>query len=1068
MAITIISQPSALALSGNLGKVELDTGTFSGQVTFQLCIPGSTPNANPEIITSQIYFPDSIHRIVIDLSRIISEQLSFNFQPADITQPWRQTLLARTFYFTAIENADGAEAVRSDDFICIRAGIDNLQESVAIWLTANFLTWQPTVKRVTYSTPEFLTYYAQDDCTVHVRIYYPDGSDPTDHTLAELTAGAWTIPVSYSVIAALLELTTPQQLAAAEHLPGAYDIWIEDGDSTRLTYIQRYLASALRENEQWVLFENSLGGIDCFRAYGQGSVETEHQHQTAEIDNDTTEYRIDTIRRQKRSTGWLDKAQRRWLLDFFPASRRWLCQDGVFRPIILTDDSVTYALDNMPAEFEFTFRYTTGKPYLNLSRLLTLPSVLDIQAPDMQSFTVPPRLVEFPRIGPSEGALIPAQLPHSDNWAALSLSELIEYINPDITSIWNIIETLVQNKKDKQTAKPDPIVDGESITFIATLTQNANGEITATKKTIRTASAEQSGVVSTGNQEFAGKKTFQDPVIGLKGFAALGIPDLTLPAGIGGGKGTVTKIEVNGVVHEPDPDGVVGLPDYPADHTEEVEALQEDVQDIQTVIPDTASVSNPLVDTASMNDAIEAVEARGLSYNAQGDAFPTKASLTNATTFYYGGSAVTPTNNDIVYVLADEGHDGGTTKYALQNGVWAFRILVNESPMTQEQLNALNSGITEAKRQGYDNPTFTEASALANITSGESASTLWGKVKKAISSLITHIADDVRHITSAERTAWNGKQSAIPTTEDEYGITYQIVAQLAKGFKIQGGQVTAEQISNAISELYNTKQDKIDSSHKLAYSLISGTPTIGNGIIFFTLGTGPSRTDFQMFTLNQTGNKIIGLYRGSHIQIEHTAESGSLSPEGFTISTDIVDADATHKGLVTTDAQTLAGDKTFTGNVTSNKQIVGKQGVAAKGISDLAIPAIKREAQDYKDLIHKTATASGSTYPFALDAEYKRQYLVLTLTQDQTAVTFDTSTPCAEQYILLDNPDDTAKTVSVVSSLEDGLVVGDTAIEVAASESVEVSIITTAADASEYGSYTGKLCVVTSHAIKWD
>ena len=49
------------------------------------------------------------------------------------------------------------------------------------------------------------------------------------------------------------------------------------------------------------------------------------------------------------------------------------------------------------------------------------------------------------------------------------------------------------------------------------------------------------------------------------------------------------------------------------------------------------------------------------------------------------------------------------------------------------------------------------------------------------------------------------------------------------------------------------------------------------------------------------------------------------------------------------------------------------------------------------------------------------------------------------------------------------LAVGDTAIEVAAYESVEVSIITTAADASEYdSSYTGKLCVVTSHAIKWD
>lgn len=524
MAITIISQPSWLTLSGNLDKVELDTVTFSGQVTFQLCIPGSTPNADPEIITSQIYSPDSNHRIVIDLSRIISEQLSFNFQPTDITQPWQQPLLARTFYFTAIENADGAEAVTSDLFTVIRAGIDNLQELADDWLESNFLTWQPTVKRVTYSTPEFLTYYAQDGCTVHVRIYYPDGSDPTDHTLAELTAGAWTIPVSYSVIAALLELTTPQQLAAAEHLPGAYDVWIEDSDSNRITYIQRYLASAMRENEQWILFENSLGGIDCFRAYGQGSVETEHQHQTAEIDNDTAEYRVDTIRRQKRSTGWLDKAQRRWLLDFFPASRRWICQDGVFRPIILTDDSATYTLDNMPAEFEFTFRYTNNKPYLNLSRLLTLPSVLDIQAPDMQSFTVPPRLVEFPRIGPSEGALIPAQLPHSNTWGALLLSEIAE-----------IIKYVSKGSHDK------PIyfdAEGEAHEIDAL---DVPGSVT-----------------------------------GRSGVAAHGIADLT--GGGGGGGGTVVAAQIGDDEQiNPDDDGVLHLPAYP--DTTELTARVTDIEE---------------------------------------------------------------------------------------------------------------------------------------------------------------------------------------------------------------------------------------------------------------------------------------------------------------------------------------------------------------------------------------------------------------------------------------------------------------------------------------------------------
>ena len=426
MAIRIIEQPGQLSLSGNLKKVKLQAGPADTHVPFHLYVTDPSGTADPEEILSQVYYPDSNGSIVIDLSSIIQDRLLFDFRPADITQAWQQSMLARTFYFTAGNSGP------SDSFTVIRAGIDNMQETAAVWLATNFLTWQPTIKHVTYSTPEFLTYYAQDDCTVKVRIYYPDGSDPTDYTLAELSEGAWTIPVSYSVIAALLELSTPEQLAAADHLPGAYDVWVEDSDGTHLTYIQRYMASSMRENEQWVLFENSLGGIDCFRAYGQGTVQAEYQHQLANQDTDTTEYRVDTQRLQLRSTGWMDKAQRRWMLDFFPASRRWICQDGVFRTIILTDDSVSYTLDNMPAEFEFTFRYTSNLPYLNMSRLLTLPSVMDIQAPDMQSFTVPPRLVEFPRIGPSEGALIPAQSPYSDNWAALSLSELIEYIGQAI------------------------------------------------------------------------------------------------------------------------------------------------------------------------------------------------------------------------------------------------------------------------------------------------------------------------------------------------------------------------------------------------------------------------------------------------------------------------------------------------------------------------------------------------------------------------------------------------------------------------------------------------------------
>lgn len=55
---------------------------------------------------------------------------------------------------------------------------------------------------------------------------------------------------------------------------------------------------------------------------------------------------------------------------------------------------------------------------------------------------------------------------------------------------------LANAAKPKQTAKSSPTASGTDISFIDTLSQDANGVITATKKTVRSASASQSGVMS--------------------------------------------------------------------------------------------------------------------------------------------------------------------------------------------------------------------------------------------------------------------------------------------------------------------------------------------------------------------------------------------------------------------------------------------------------------------------------------------------------------------------------------------------------------------------------------------
>ena len=68
-------------------------------------------------------------------------------------------------------------------------------------------------------------------------------------------------------------------------------------------------------------------------------------------------------------------------------------------------------------------------------------------------------------------------------------------------------------------------------------------------------------------------------------------------------------------------------------------------------------------------------------------------------------------------------------------------------------------------------PTYSEASSLATLTSGEKLSVAFGKIKKAITDFISHLADTTKHITSTERTTWNGKApSNHPSTDGTNGL----------------------------------------------------------------------------------------------------------------------------------------------------------------------------------------------------------------------------------------------------------------------------------------------------------
>lgn len=401
--MNILNQPAALSLSGNIEKFRIQSAeSFSFVLS----------KGNTRLLSS-VYTPGTDGYVTIDIRDIVESQLSFLMK--DITTPYEQPGLAADF--TAVIGD------KNITFRVLRCGVDRFSGSAETFLKANFLTWQPQVKKVTYYSPEYLTYYAVISSYVKVKAYFTDDEGKVTEEVKQLaTLGekrAYTIPVQYAVIMALFE----------SRLPSFYDVWVEDGSGSRLTYVQRYVAgNILSEQEQWILFENSLGGMDTFRAYGQLDFSAEHTHNIAEIDDISEEYRVDTERKYQKNTGYLDNRERQWLIDFLPSKQKYIYNLNYLRRIVVTEDNTTYTDKELPSSYTFTYKYADARPLLNLQRTDSLSNNLDIHIPDLASFTIPPRLVEFPSQPLSEGVLFPVQQPFSEKWATTNIGAIFAYV----------------------------------------------------------------------------------------------------------------------------------------------------------------------------------------------------------------------------------------------------------------------------------------------------------------------------------------------------------------------------------------------------------------------------------------------------------------------------------------------------------------------------------------------------------------------------------------------------------------------------------------------------------------
>ena len=150
----VLNKPDALNLSGNMNQFLLSS---TGLVSFIL-------KKGNQTLLEQSYEPGPDLMVRIDLKEVIEGQLSYNLDTGSLF--YVQPNLAETF--TAV--IDGTEY----SFRVVRGGVANLADTAANWLKLHFLTWQPRVKQVTYYSPEWLTYYATEACSVKLKATYPD------------------------------------------------------------------------------------------------------------------------------------------------------------------------------------------------------------------------------------------------------------------------------------------------------------------------------------------------------------------------------------------------------------------------------------------------------------------------------------------------------------------------------------------------------------------------------------------------------------------------------------------------------------------------------------------------------------------------------------------------------------------------------------------------------------------------------------------------------------------------------------------------------------------------------
>jgi hypothetical protein len=393
----LIQKPDLFEFSGNVPEIIVQS---TNNVTIKLY------DTDIGFSFEETYIPDADNLVKVDYTKLLSSLLKLKIPTV---ADYHQTEASLRIHVTIA-------TLQSFSFTIVKGGVRDLSKTAEEFFKENFLTWQPQIKKIKATQPEWLSAFLVWS-KIKLKAYFSDDTnqsvDLTD--FVSIPGEMHTVDTSFQHVNSLFEKQVTY-----------YDVWIENTAAQRSSYIQRFILSTeYHENEQFFICGNSLGGIDTIPMTGETKSKKNPKALVGKINGSEIEYGMDFSVTYTQNTGHIDSREKAaWLQDFFLSTQKNLLVDGVILPIVMDKNTIKDSTRNDLRDFSFDFRLSKQSKYQNLTRNMdVLPENLEI-ATGNNLFFLEPRLSEFPTLAISDTLTFPVMLRYTEKWGQVTFASL--------------------------------------------------------------------------------------------------------------------------------------------------------------------------------------------------------------------------------------------------------------------------------------------------------------------------------------------------------------------------------------------------------------------------------------------------------------------------------------------------------------------------------------------------------------------------------------------------------------------------------------------------------------------